>query len=144
MAEQSPNPESRVTLSEERDALGMNRLQLDWKVAASDYRSIKVSADRIAMELGAASLGRASVDVRFTESDLGPAPLYGFHNMGTTRMADDPKQGVVNADCRVHGVSNLFIAGSSTFPTSGYANPMLTLVAMALLLADHLKERLRP
>jgi choline dehydrogenase-like flavoprotein len=143
MAEQSPNPDSRVSLSEERDALGMNRLQLDWRVSAGDYRSIKHSADRIARELGASSLGRASVDIRYQESELSPKPLYGFHHMGTTRMSEDPKQGVVDADCRVHGVSNLFVAGSSTFPTSGYANPTFTLVAMALLLSDHLKQRLK-
>ena len=89
----------------------MNNLQLDWKVSADDYRSIKISADRIAKELGAVSLGRASVDVRFEDSVLAPEPIHGFHHMGTTRMSDDPKRGVVDANCRVHGVSNLFIAG---------------------------------
>jgi choline dehydrogenase-like flavoprotein len=61
--------------------------------------------------------------------------------MGTTRMHVDPKRGVVDPDCRVHGVANLYVAGSSVFPTSGYANPTFTIVALALRLADHLKTR---
>jgi choline dehydrogenase-like flavoprotein len=66
----------------------------------------------------------------------------GKHHIGTTRMHADPKQGVVDPDCRIHGLANLYVAGSSVFPTSGYANPTLTIVALALRLADHLKVRL--
>ena len=66
--------------------------------------------------------------------------VAGKHHMGTTRIHQDPKQGVLDADCKVHGVSNLFIAGSSMFPTSGQANPMLTIVALAIRLADHIKH----
>jgi len=69
--------------------------------------------------------------------------MGGKHHMGTTRMHDDPRQGVVDSDCRVQGVSNLYVAGSSVFPTGGYANPTLTIVALALRLAEHLKRRLR-
>jgi choline dehydrogenase-like flavoprotein len=69
--------------------------------------------------------------------------LYGsYHHMGTTRMHEDPKQGVVNADCRVHGIENLYIAGSSVFPTSSYVQPTLTIVALALRLADHIRQTL--
>ena len=67
----------------------------------------------------------------------------GKHHMGTTRMHADPKQGVVDPDCRIHGLANLYVAGSSVFPTVGYANPTFTVVALALRLADHLKVRLR-
>ena len=63
-----------------------------------------------------------------------------WHHMGTTRMAASPREGVVDADCRVHGTANLFVAGSSVFPTTGNANPTLTIVALALRLADHLKD----
>jgi choline dehydrogenase-like flavoprotein len=66
----------------------------------------------------------------------------GWHHMGTTRMSDDPKRGVVDADCRVHGLSNLFVAGSSVFPTAGSGTPTLTLVALALRLADTLRRSL--
>ena len=68
---------------------------------------------------------------------------YGYHHMGTTRMNANPKHGVVNADCRVHGIGNLYVAGSSVFPTSGSANPTLTIVALALRLADQIKRRMR-
>jgi len=68
----------------------------------------------------------------------------GWHHMGTTRMSADPKQGVVDANCKVHGVSNLFITGSSVFPTGGYANPTLTIIALAIRLADRVREVMRP
>jgi choline dehydrogenase-like flavoprotein len=64
------------------------------------------------------------------------------HHLGTTRMSDDPKTGVVDANCRVHGVANLYVAGSSVFPTSGYANPTLTIVALALRLGDELRRKM--
>ena len=63
-----------------------------------------------------------------------------YHHMGTTRMSTNPSQGVVNENCQVHGISNLYVAGSSVFPTSGLSNPTLTLIALAIRLADHLKE----
>ncbi len=76
-----------------------------------------------------------------TDPLIGNHPIGGFHHMGTTRMADDRRAGVVNANCRVHGVENLFVAGSSVFPTSGWANPTLTILALALRLGDHLDAR---
>ena len=69
--------------------------------------------------------------------------VAGLHHMGTTRMAADPRDGVVDADCRVHGLSNLYIGGSSVFPTGGYANPTYSIVQMSLRLADHLERTLR-
>jgi choline dehydrogenase-like flavoprotein len=71
-----------------------------------------------------------------------PLVLQGgvYHHMGTTRMHDDPKAGVVDSTARVHGVANLFVAGSSVFPTGGYINPTLTIVALSMRLADHVKR----
>ncbi|HTS45304.1 MAG TPA: GMC family oxidoreductase, partial [Puia sp.] len=63
----------------------------------------------------------------------------GWHHMGTTKMSDDPKDGVVDKNCKVHGIKNLYVAGSSCFATSGAANPTLTLIALTLRLSDHLK-----
>jgi choline dehydrogenase-like flavoprotein len=68
--------------------------------------------------------------------------IGGPHHMGSTRMSSDPRQGVVDANCRVHSVDNLYVAGSSVFTTSGYANPTFTLVTLALRLADTLRKRL--
>jgi choline dehydrogenase-like flavoprotein len=66
------------------------------------------------------------------------------HTSGTTRMSNDRRRGVVNSDCQVHGIAGLYVAGASVFPTSGHANPTLMLVALAIRLADHIKNDLKP
>ncbi len=138
--EQVPNPQSRVRLVEERDALGMPRVQLDWRLSAQDKRSMLRSHQLLARALGAAGLGRLQVLIPEDDAEWPDDLTGGRHHMGTTRMHEDPRQGVVDASCRVHGVSNLFVAGSSVFPTSGAANPTLTIVALAVRLADALKR----
>ncbi|MBW2399545.1 MAG: GMC family oxidoreductase [Deltaproteobacteria bacterium] len=138
--EQVPNPESRVQLAYERDALGMNRVTLKWRLTSEDRDSLRRSHEILAREIGRAGLGRVKPGLGGADGAW-PADLNGArHHMGTTRMHSDPKQGVVDADSRVHGIANLFVAGSSVFPTSGAANPTLTIVALALRLADHLKQ----
>ena len=142
-SEQAPNPDSRVMLSEKRDALGLNRANLDWRLSALDKRSLRVMTEKIGMEFGRLNLGRVRLEDWLLEEgmDWGPDLIGGHHHMGTTRMSDDPRQGVVDGHCRVNGMENLYIAGSSVFPTGGYMNPTLTIVALALRLADHLKTR---
>jgi choline dehydrogenase-like flavoprotein len=138
MAEQAPNPSSRVTLGQERDALGQNRVQLDWHLSPIDIRSMIRAQGIIDEELRRAGLGRLRIEL---EDETPPSDLHGgWHHMGTTRMHVDPQKGVVDENCKVHGISNLFIAGSSVFPTGGYANPVLTIVALAIRLADHIKQ----
>jgi choline dehydrogenase-like flavoprotein len=137
--EQSPNPDSRVTLSSQRDSLGQNRVRLDWRLSKFDKSSIRRANEIIGIELGRAGLGRLKVSLDKYDTSWPPSLTGGGHHMGTTRMHVDPQKGVVNENCHVHGISNLFIAGSSVFPTSGYANPTLTIVALALRLADHVK-----
>lgn len=138
MTEQAPNPNSRITLATERDALGQNRVQLDWQLSPIDIRSIIRGQEIIDKELRQAGLGRLEIEMK---DETPPRNLTGgWHHMGTTRMHIDPKKGVVNENCQVHGISNLFIAGPSVFPTSGYANPVLTTVALAVRLADHVKK----
>jgi choline dehydrogenase-like flavoprotein len=136
--EQSPNPESRVSLSSARDPFGQPRVRLDWRLTTIDKHSLRRSLEIIGSELGRAGLGRLRID--FPDDDSWPVVADAGHHMGTTRMHQDPKQGIVDENCRVHGVSNLFVAGSSVFPTSGHANPTLTLVALAIRLADHVKR----
>lgn len=137
--EQSPNPESRVTLADETDALGMRRARLDWRLREQDKRSLMRLGELVAGRLGVHGHGR----VRFlaSDEDLWSRTQWSFHHMGTTRMHADPRLGVVDADCKVHGVDNLFVAGSSVFPTVGVSNPTFTIVALALRLADHLASR---
>jgi choline dehydrogenase-like flavoprotein len=141
--EQAPNPDSRVTLSDQIDALGLPEIRLDWRLSEADKRSVQEVHRTIAEEFGRSGLGRLQID-DWLEADLtswSSSMIGGNHHMGTTRMADDPRMGVVDRDCRVHGMANLFIAGSSVFPTGGSANPTLTIVALALRIADHLQEK---
>ena len=139
-SEQEPNPASRVTLSDEKDALGLNRTKLAWRLKKSDADSLRGNLEAVARAFGGWGEGR--VQILFPERDeWTEAEGWGNHHLGTTRMAADPKRGVVDAECRVHGISNLFVAGSSLFPTGSTVNPTLTLVALALRLSDHLKRR---
>lgn len=139
-AEQSPNPFSRVTLDDARDAFGLRKARLDWRVTEFDRWSIRRTQEILDRELRRAKLGR--LERKLGEEDP-PALFQGaFHHMGTTRMHREASLGVVDANCRVHGVANLFVAGSSVFPTAGCANPTLTLVALAVRLADHLRDEL--
>ena len=136
--EHAPDPANRVVLGEERDPLGLPRAAIHWRWGAVDLDSLGRIQGILAEECGRAGVGR----LELPPSDVGPtvtAPGGIHHHMGTTRMHVDERHGVVDADCRVHGVPNLFVAGSSVFPTGGYANPTLTIVALAIRLADHLK-----
>jgi choline dehydrogenase-like flavoprotein len=139
-AEQAPNPASRVTLDTRRDPLGLPVARLDWRMAGSDRASIRASQEVVNTALQTAGLGR----VEFMLGDERPPALFegNYHHLGTTRMHADPTLGVVDANCRVHGIRNLYVAGSSVFPTFGCSNPTLTVVALALRLADHLKKEL--
>lgn len=139
--EQAPNPDSRVTLSSEKDALGLPRARLDWQLTELDKRTMRTFYQILGREMGRTGTGRVQIrDWLLSDDRSWPSFISGgWHHMGTTRMSADPKQGVVDANSRVHGLSNLYIGGASVFPTAGAVNPTLTLVAMSLRLADHLK-----
>lgn len=142
--EQAPNPNSRVTLTEEKDALGMPRIALDWQLTDLDRRSMRTYYEVLGQEMGRSGIGRVQI-LEWLREEGGPWPDFvsgGWHHMGTTRMHDDPKQGVVDANCQVHGLSNLYIAGSGVYPTSGSANPTLTLIALTLRLSDYLQAEM--
>ena len=141
--EQAPNPDSRVVLSAKRDALGVPRADLQWHLSALDKHSIRTLFTLIGEEMGRQGLGRVQLmDWLLEDEPMWPDILGGgWHHMGTTRMHTDPRQGVVDSDCKVHGLANLYIAGSGAFTTAGAVNPTLTLVALSLRLADHLKSK---
>ena len=140
--EQAPNPDSRVSLSTHRDVLDLPRIKLNWRLTEQDRLSFYTHLHALALEFGALGIGRLRLMV--ADPQQWPQPLGGgSHHMGTTRMSDDPLRGVVDRNCKVHTVGNLYVAGSSVFPTSGVANPTLTIVALTLRLADHLKSQLR-
>ncbi len=143
--EQAPNPSSRVTLGPEKDALGMPRAQLHWALSPLDKRSMRTMYQLLGKEFGRLGLGRVKLREFLRDERDDTFPEYtngGWHHMGTTRMHPDPKKGVVNANCRVHGLHNLYVAGAACFPTGGAANPTLTLTALSLRLSDHLKKGL--
>ena len=135
MAEQAPDHRSRLSLTGEIDADGMPKAELDWRVPLTTWTSFART-----LTLVSPSLGRATDRVIAPLVDeWHPSRLHvGYHHMGTTRMSRDVRAGVVDADCKVHGMRNLYIAGSSVFPTGGAVNPTLTIVALALRLAEHL------
>lgn len=136
------NPESRVTLGEERDALGQRRVRLDWRLTEFEKRSARKAVENLAIEVARAGIGRVQSLVDGNDATW-PDDLEGvFHHIGTTRMSDDPRTGVVDRNCKLHGVANLYVAGSSVFSTSGSGTPTITIMALAIRLADHLKERL--
>jgi len=135
--ELAPDPERRLTLSDEKDALGLPRLKLAMRMADSDFHLYHTTLREMGRQLLASKAGMIRIH-RHEEWSKGMD--WGNHHLGTTRMHEDAKQGVVNADAQVHGVSNLYIAGSSLFPTYGASNPTLNLIALTLRLADHLKQ----
>ncbi|MFK7989400.1 MAG: GMC oxidoreductase, partial [Sandaracinaceae bacterium] len=138
-AEQPPRAENRVTLSDDRDALGVPRARLTWNVSDDDRRNLLRSVQRLGAALGAAGAGRLFIEQE-GEGIAGRVRPAG-HHMGTTRYGRDATDGVVDEDGRCFEVPNLYIAGSSVFRTGGRANPTLTLVALAERLADHLRGR---
>ncbi|MFH7027194.1 MAG: GMC family oxidoreductase [Heteroscytonema crispum UTEX LB 1556] len=122
----------------------MHKSLLDWRLTDLERRTIEEATQLMGYEMGRSQLGRLQIFDWLTQETHSwpefPEVLRGgYHHMGTTRMSDNPHTGVVNSHCQVYGVSNLYIAGSSVYPTAGTANPTLTLVALAIGLAEHLK-----
>ena len=142
--EQAPNPDSRVTLDQETDALGMPRAKLNWAFTTLEKRSIRTIHHVLAQELGKAGIARLKLMDYLQDEKDDSWPSFtggGWHHMGTTRMGNDPATSVVDANCKVHGINNLYIAGSSCYVTAAAPNPTLTLIALTLRLSDHLKGR---
>ena len=135
--EQAPDPNNRVLLSADRDRLGQNQAEIHWRLNDIDIRTIKRVQEIWKEEFAKSKLGELKLTA--TGEGFKFEKLAMHHHMGTTRMHVDPKQGVVDNNCQVHGMTNLFIAGSSVFPTAGYANPTLTIIALAIRLADYIK-----
>lgn len=147
--EQAPNPASRVTLADETDSAGVPRAKLDWRMSALDVRSVAILVEALARELRRLGLGRVEPAEWLgsgqwrTDPLVSSHPIGGYHHMGTTRMGKDPSTSVTDPDGRVHGVGNLWVAGSSLFPTGGWANPTLTIVALALRSAERIARELK-
>ncbi len=141
MSEHFPNPDSRVTLdTASKDPLGMPRIHLEWRYSKADWDSLERSAAGFGDALGASSQGRVCWPIQ--RGQLLEISSASRHHMGTTRINADPRLGVVDPNLRIHETGNLYVAGSSVFPTSGIANPTLTILALVMRLADHLKSEM--
>ena len=142
--EQEPISENRVALGPTTDAFGIPRTELHWRRTEVDRSTIIGNTQLIARELARLDLGRIRLadwvanDDPFPDADRNA----GWHHMGGTRMGISAEESVVDADFKVHGLQNLYVAGSSVFPTSGFANPTYTIVRLSLRLADHLSARM--
>jgi choline dehydrogenase-like flavoprotein len=136
--EQAPHPDNRVTLSDRLDKLGYRQVKLTNYWNEIDKESVKKAESIYAEDFAASGLGEMKIEPLEKQRVM----LSTHHNMGTTRMSDDPRYGVVDADCKVHGISNLYVAGSSVFPTGGFANPTLTIIALAIRMADNILRKM--
>ncbi len=140
ICEQMPDPDSRVTLSEQRDHLGMRLPRVDWHSHPDESRTMWRTAEFVSDEF--ARLGLPTPRLAEWVRDRAPIPssfVDVAHPTGTTRMSTTPTKGVVDRNCEVHGVAGVYVAGSSVFPTAGHCNPTQMIVAMAIRLADHIK-----
>jgi choline dehydrogenase-like flavoprotein len=142
IVEQRPDPDSRITLSDRTDRFGMPLSRIDWHVSDQEGQTVKAAGRLVAAEFKRLGLTQPTLEDWVLNDE--PLPSY-FHDhahpSATTRMSADPKHGVVDPDCEVHGVRGLFVAGTSVFPTVGHANPTQMIVALAIRLADRLKQR---
>lgn len=144
-SEMAPNPRSRVMLSDTRDQLGMPRVRLDSRLGELERRTISEFAIIMISEferLGFGTFDRRQLMALQDSAEWLHAAHDSAHHMGATRMHEDPRFGVVDSNCRVHGIANLYIGSSGVFPTSARSNPTLTILALCLRIADRLKESL--
>lgn len=140
--EHAPNAESRIMLDEKQDVFGLAKVKLDIRLGELEGRTIERIQKYLAKDLGYKSLGRMQITFNKNSTQWKNNLGWQYHHCGGTRMHDSPKKGVVDRNCRVHGLSNLYIAGSSVFTTSGHANPTMNIVALSLRLSEHLKKEL--
>lgn len=145
IVEPEPDPNCRVTLSQtDRDQLGVPRVQVNWRLGSNVKRTIDITLKIIAEEMRLGEVAEVDLDPPL-EGAAWPSSLEKegtFHHMGTTRMHDSPLQGVVDRNCKVHGLSNLYIAGSSVFPTAGANLPTITIAALTFRLFEHIVQKL--
>ena len=144
VTEQVPDHESRVTLSDNKDAFGIPQAKIDWRISNLERTTLlrisELARDAIVTSGMPAPVFADWINARRIEDAV---IIDMAHSVGTTRMSLDPKFGVVDQDCKVHGLDNLYVSGGSVFPTAGHTNPTLMFVAFAIRLADHLNSRLK-
>jgi choline dehydrogenase-like flavoprotein len=138
-AEQVPDRSNRVSLSNERDMSGRRRLLVDWRLTGQDVDSLVRSMHVMRASFARSGCGALEFDDADLAAQVRQSTPVGGHHLGTTRMSDSPAEGVVDRNCTVHGIANLHVASGSVFPTCGHANPTLTIVALAIRMAERLR-----
>jgi choline dehydrogenase-like flavoprotein len=136
LIEQAPNPDSRIDLVDETDSLGLRRVRINWQLLDRDHKTIRTLAVESAKEMARLDRARVKLAQFILDENQEIEVIAHCHHMGTTRMSKYPRHGVVDENCKVHGIGNLFLAGSSVFPTGGGTNPTPTIVMLALRLAE--------
>lgn len=139
MVEQIPERNNRIHLSAKKDQFDLNKLSIEWNVSEQNRELMWRALEVFARDMGITSIGRLRLLRERASRLFGDQMGFGHHHMGTTRMSDTPENGVVDENCKVFGVGNLYIAGSSVFPTGSHVPPTLTITALSVRLADHLK-----
>jgi choline dehydrogenase-like flavoprotein len=142
-AEQTPDPFNRITLQDDRDRHGVPRVDIAWRLDEQDARTALRSFQLLRESLARSGAGELLFDDELLAGQIARSVPLG-HHIGTARMAATPRKGVVDGDCAVFGLPNLYVASSAVFPTCSYANPTLTIVALAMRLAQHLRSRFEP
>jgi choline dehydrogenase-like flavoprotein len=147
-SEQALNPNSRVQLVDRVDRFGLRQVALNWQISEIDRHTIRIAAVECGKIFATEDIGRARplpwiLDQAMDLPSIDQDDVIGMHHMCTTRMSSDPRKGVVDANCRVHDVANLYLAGSSVFATSGHSNPTYTIIQLALRLPTHIEFYLR-
>ncbi len=148
VSEQSPNPDSRITIGPDIDRFGLSSPVLHWQLSEIDKHTIRQAVIRFGEAFAESGLGRVRIANWLLYDDIelpgiAEAQVGGHHHMCTTRMASTPREGVVDANQKVFGINNLYISGPSVFSTVGHANPVFTIVQISLRLAKHIIDTFR-
>jgi len=141
LIEQSPDIESRVMLSNQLDSFGLKKAKFDWKINEFDNKTIRYTAIEMAKQFSLSGLGAIRLADFILDNNIDIRYSHHAHHMGTTRMSADPRFGVVDSNLKVHGIGNLYIAGSGVFSTGGACNPTMPIIQLCLRLADHLNSQ---
>jgi choline dehydrogenase-like flavoprotein len=141
ITEQRPDPDSRITLSDRTDRLGIPLARVNWRVNEDERRTIVRIAELTSDAFARAGIPKPILETWVADKRLADGVIIDMaHTLGTTRMSENPRTGVVDENCRVHDVRGLYVAGASIFPTSGHANPTLMILALAIRLSDTIKS----
>ena len=143
-AEQPPRAESRLYIGQNRDALGMSTVKMNWWIGEDERRTLTVTGRRFEALLKRRLTGSVNWFTECFDTEIGAklsqiTDLY--HHLGGARMASSEREGAIDPNCRVYGTSNLYLASGAAFPTSGCSNPTFTIMALALRVVDHLREQ---